>query len=274
MQNPFTAKIRKFAYGWTKECNPSQPVIACWDDNPSTDIVNAHNYTADFAGWDRQADMNPKKGAVFTEAGARWMAPRPSNGEPCEVIHWLNKRKAANQTIPGVYLCWELMAGNSNCRWYWGTPNDAPEPTVPCWTDYVLETAVMLKAEQGNAGVVFRVNQPGPGNDEMHGYYVGFDAKTLYLGKMQNNWQPLAAFDLSKLECRVVPGVWNLVRVAVEGKRIRVWFNRMHPSADKDKACGSTSPTTRDRCCRATSVCGPPASRHVSTMWWCSPRRF
>jgi len=173
-----------------------------------------------------------------------------------------------------VYLCWELMAGNSNCRWYWGTPNDAPEPTVPCWTDYVLETAVMLKAEQGNAGVVFRVNQPGPGNDEMHGYYVGFDAKTLYLGKMQNNWQPLAAFDLSKLECRVVPGVWNLVRVAVEGKRIRVWFNRMHPSADKDKACGSTSPTTRGRCCRATSVCGPPASRHVSTMWWCSPRRF
>ena len=28
--------------------------------------------------------------------------------------------------------------------------------------------------------------------------------------------------------------MWNLVRVAAEGKRIRVWFNRMHPSADKD----------------------------------------
>lgn len=307
MADPFTAKLRELAYGWAKECKPGQPVLACWDDNPSTDIVNAHNYSADFTAWDRQADMNPQKGALFTEAGARWMAPRPSAGEPCEVMHWLAGRKAAGKSVPGVYLCWELMAGNSNCRWYWGTPNGSAEPTVPwcglmwpdatpvslaeaeairrhatgqrqalffddfqgqpapppagwtafgnstsgssvCtlapdrklvagdpqWTDYLMETAVMLKTDQGNAGVIVRVNQPGPGNDEMHGYYVGFDTKTLYLGKMQNNWQPLATFDLSKLECRVVPGVWNLLRVAVEGRRIRVWFNRMHPSADKD----------------------------------------
>ena len=20
--------------------------------------------------------------------------------------------------VPGVYLCWELLVGNSNCRWY------------------------------------------------------------------------------------------------------------------------------------------------------------
>jgi hypothetical protein len=306
MQNPFTAKIREAAYGWAKACNPSQPVLACWDDNPSTDIVNAHNYTADFAGWDRQADMNPKKGTVFTEAGARWMAPRPSNGEPCEVIHWLNKRKAAGKTVPGVYLCWELMAGNSNCRWYWGTKSGAPEPTIPwCglmwpdatpvslaeaetirryttgrrqallledfedpssalptgwaeyrtsrggsgvltlppdrkvvagdpkWTDYMLEAVVMLKSAQGNAGVLFRVNQPGPGSNEVHGYYVGFDTKTLRLGKLDDNRQPLAQYDLGRLDCKVVPGVWNLVRVAVQRKRIRVWFNRMHPSADE-----------------------------------------
>ena len=307
MKDPFTARIRELAYGWAKACKPVQPVLACWDDNPATDIVNAHNYSIDFAGWDRQADMNPQKGTVFTEAGARWMAPRPSSGEPCEVMHWLSGRKAAGKSVPGVYLCWELMAGNSNCRWYWGTPNDTPEPTIPwcglmwpdatpvslaeaeaihryatgkrqalffddfegpsssppggwtaygksaagsgvCtlaadrklvagdphWTDYTLETAVMLKAGQGNAGVIVRVNQPGPGDNEMHGYYVGFDTRTLYLGKMRNNWQALATFDLSKLECRVVPGVWNLLRVAVEGQRIRVWFNRMHPSADND----------------------------------------
>jgi len=81
---------------------------------------------------------------------------------------------------------------------------------------------------------IVRVNQPGPGNDAIHGYYVGFSTRTLYPGRMHNNWQPLATFDLSKLECRVVPNVWNLLRVAVEGKRICVWFNRMHPSADKD----------------------------------------
>ncbi len=31
------------------------------------------------------------------------------------------------------------------------------------------------------------------------------------------------------------PGVWNQIRVAVRGNRIRVWLNRMHPSADKDR---------------------------------------
>jgi len=66
----------------------------------------------------------------------------------------------------------------------------------------------------------------------MRGYYVGFDTRKLYLGKMENNWQPLAEFDLSRLECKVKPDVWNLLRVEVAGPRIRVWFNRMHPSAD------------------------------------------
>ena len=306
MKDRFTVKLRTLAYGWAKECRPCQPVIACRDDHPYTDIVNAHNYTDDFGAWNRQAELNPKKGAVFTEAGARWMAPRPDNGEPCEVIHWLTQRKAAGKYVPGVYLCWELMAGNSNCRWYWGSKTGEPEPTIPwCglmwpdatpvslaeaeaihhyttgkrrallfddfqgqrstppgwtalgepaaeyrsvtlaphqkmiagdprWTDYVLEAVVMLKSEQGNAGLIFRVNQPGDGDDQLHGYYAGFDRKTLYLGKMKNNWQPLATFDLSKLECKVVPGAWNLLRVAAEGNRIRVWFNRMHPSADKD----------------------------------------
>ncbi|MBE3098859.1 MAG: hypothetical protein IMZ55_09120, partial [Acidobacteria bacterium] len=29
--------------------------------------------------------------------------------------------------------------------------------------------------------------------------------------------------------------VWNQIRVAVEGPRIRVWVNRMHPSSDPDR---------------------------------------
>jgi len=33
--------------------------------------------------------------------------------------------------VPGVYLCWELMAGNSHCRWYWGTKDGTPEPPIP-----------------------------------------------------------------------------------------------------------------------------------------------
>ena len=104
------------------------------------------------------------------------------------------------------------------------------------WTDYVFEGRVMLKSEaKGNAGLIFRVNDAGPGPDEMRGYYVGLDTAKLYLGKMEDNWQPLAEFDLDKLDCRVIPGVWNQIRVAVKGPRIRVWLNRMHPSADSDR---------------------------------------
>jgi len=310
MNSPYSVRLRKLGFGWAKQLKPAQPVICCWNDSPETEIVDAHNYRASFAGWDKQTELNPAKGAVFTEAGARWFAPRPSNGEPVEVVHWLRSRKAEGKYVPGVYLCWELMVGNSNCRWYWGTKDGTPEPTIPwCglmwpdatpvslaeaeaihgyttgrrqamffddfqdappmptrpgwetygssgpggsgvlalqpgtkmiagdpqWTDYVLEAVVMLQGETNNAGLAFRVNDPGPGNDQMRGYYVGFDTKQLYLGKMNNDWKQLATFDLAELDCKVVPGTWNQIRVAAEGPRIRVWFDRMHPSADADR---------------------------------------
>ena len=313
----YSRRLSVAGYQWAKEVGPVQPVLNCckgeqgWGDTDATDIVDAHIYHWGPRAWDRLAEANVKKGTVFTEAGARWYAPRPSNGEPCEVMHWLERRRAAGRSTPGVFLCWELMAGNSNCRWYWGTKPDSPEPTVPwCglmwpdgtpvslaeaeairryttgrrqamffddfqdapplasrpgwtaygegsrsgsgylplepgakmvagdpkWTDYVLEARVMLKSRgKGNAGLVFRVNDPGPGYDQMHGYYVGLDLNKLYLGKMRNNWQPLAEFDLAKLDCKVLPDTWNLIRVAVEGPRIRVWLNRMHPSSEPDR---------------------------------------
>jgi len=304
MAQPYTVKLRELAYQWAKELDPIQPVTNCWDDSPETDLVNAHNYTADFAGWDRQADLNPTKGAIFTEAGARWYAGRgTSHGEPIEIIDWLKRRKASGRAVPGVYLCWELMVGNVNARWIWGSPADTAEPTLPwcgllwpdntpvslaeaeavCayttgehralffddfqdvpsrpkranwtehgtqalgsggvyqmvpgqkvvagdteWTDFVVETVAMLKDSKSLAGLLVRANDPGPGRDELRGYYIGFDATTLYLGKMNNDWKVLEAFDLTKLESKVEPGAWNLLRVAVEGNRIRVYFNRLH----------------------------------------------
>jgi|GEM_PF-1000537 len=131
----FTELLCQKGFAWVKAQQPTQPVICCWDDNPQTEIVDAHNYTDQFApggSWDQQAEMNPAKGCVITEAGARWYAGKPaSNGSPCEVIHWLKRRKAQAKYLPGVYLCWELMVGHSNCRWYWGTPDGAAEPPVP-----------------------------------------------------------------------------------------------------------------------------------------------
>ncbi len=303
MRSAFSVALRKSGYRWAKELKPAQPVLCCWNDSAETDIVDAHNYSADFASWNRQTELNPEKGTVFTEAGARWYPGKEkSNGEPCEVISWLTERKKAKLYTPGVYLCWELFAGNSNCRWYWGTEKGAAEPTVPwcglmwpdctpvslaeaeairsyttgasralffddfqtlvlpkrsgwtayapslpaesgvmkltstmklvtgkpSWTDYVLETMVMLREKTGNAGVIVRVTDPGPGTDQMHGYYIGFNTETLYLGRQRNRWESLAEFDLKRLECNVTPGAWNLLRVMVEGPRIKVWFNRLH----------------------------------------------
>ncbi len=304
MAAPYTIKLRNQGYQWAKELEPIQPVINCWDDSSETDLVDAHNYSANFAGWDRQADLNPSKGAIFTEAGARWYAGKgTSHGEPVEIIDWLKRRKAAGKTVPGVYLCWEVMVGNVNARWIWGAPSGAPEPTLPwCgllwpdntpvslaeveavrsyttgesralffddfqdvpprperpnwtaygskalgnrgvfelqaeqkmvtgdtgWTDYVVETAAMLRAANSKAGLLVRANNPGPGADGVHGYYVGFTTKTLFLGKMNNNWKGLVAFDLTKLESKIEPGAWNLLRVAIQGNRIRVYLNRLH----------------------------------------------
>ncbi len=316
-QNAWSRALAADGYRWARQLRPSQPVLCCWDDHPHTDIVDAHNYSPVAARWDRQADLNPKKGTVFTEAGTRWYPGRPrSHGTPVEVVRWLAGRKAAGKSRPGAFLCWELMVGNSNCRWVWATKPGTPEPTIPwcglmwpdaapvslaeseaClryatgkgramflddfnpgspagrpprparpgwsrygpgegrggslsgwlelgphekhiagraqWTDYVVEAKVMLKGEKANAGLVFRVNDPGDGMDRMRGYYAGFDTKTLYLGKMNNNWKELARFDLGKLECTIAPGAWNLLRVEARGNRIRVWLNRMHGEASK-----------------------------------------
>ena len=322
--NAYSRALVASGYKWAKELRPVQPVLCCWDDHPHTDIVDAHNYSPDARRWDGQADLNPKKGAVFTEAGARWYPGRPrSHGTPVEVLSWLAARKAAGKSQPGVFLCWELMVGNSNCRWVWGTKQGAPEPTIPwCgllwpdgepvslaeseaarrhatgkgraiffdhfnpaaaaagpkasardgrpgWTYYggaarsgaslsgwfeldphekrlaagtdaasaadcLIETKVMLKGETANAGVIFRAVDVGDdGSDDMRGYYVGLDTKALYLGKINRNWKQLARFDLTKLECKVVPGSWNLLRVEARGNRIKVWLNRMYGEQSK-----------------------------------------
>ncbi len=49
------------------------------------------------------------------------------------------------------------------------------------------------------------------------------------------NRQTLVTYDLRRLDSRVVEDVWNQIRVEARGNRLRVWFNRMHPSSDTDK---------------------------------------
>ncbi len=49
------------------------------------------------------------------------------------------------------------------------------------WSDYLVESVVMLKDTTGKAGLMLRVNDPGLGKDEFHGYYVEFTRRRCIL---------------------------------------------------------------------------------------------
>ena len=83
----------------------------------------------------------------------------PQQRLPIEVIHWLRSRRAAGQTVPGVYLCWELMVGNSNCRWYWGTPDGAPEPAIP-WCGLLWPDGSPVSYAEAEAVHAYATGQP------------------------------------------------------------------------------------------------------------------
>ncbi len=311
-------QLKRAGYKWAKEVKPTQPVLNCekgkrgWGDCDVTDIVDAHVYSHAHGPLRVLSDMNPRKGTVFTEAGARWKASRRNFGGPIDMVYWLQQRRREGKSTPGMYLCWELMVGNSNCRWHWIDKPGAPEPEIPwcgllwpdCtpvslaeaeavrryatsksdalffedferhsaqawkpypkknlpvrnavtlapgmkaiagdekWTDYVLEGQVVIKppkkdAEAGHAGLLFRVSKPGEDLDQMRGYAVTFDRKSLVLSKIDNgSRKSLATYDLARLKSDTRINEWSMIRISAAGLRIRVWFNRMHPSVDPDR---------------------------------------
>ena len=93
------------------------------------------------------------------------------------------------------------------------------------WDNYLLEAVVMLKETYGNAGLIFRVEDIQNGQDKLHSYYVGFNSKTLTLGKFDNGWKELKKYDLSLLDCKVEAGVWNMIRVEAKGNQFKIYFN-------------------------------------------------
>ena len=228
------------------------------------------------------------------------------------MIYWLQQRRQQGKSTPGMYLCWELMVGNSNCCWHWIDKPCAAEPEIPwcgllwpdatpvslaeaetmrrytsgksqamffedfenhsaaawrpigaqnlsvrnavtldpnvkalageeSWTDFVLEGRIALRSNEkndaaGSAGLLFRVTCPERDGAELSGYEVAFDRNELVLNKQTDGKrQRLATYDLMKLENQPRMNEWNLLRIAADGARIRVWFNRMHPSSDPER---------------------------------------
>jgi len=314
-------RLKRAGFEWAKEVKPIQPILNCekgqrgWADCEVTDIVDAHQYQHNYGPLDYLSEANSQKGTVFTEAGARWKLRIRNFGDPCELIHWLEGRKHRGKSTPGVYLCWELMVGNSNCRWHWrdtgysrGEPD--PEPEIPwcgllwpdctpvslaeaeairryrigkshallysnfehssegwmpakaerlqvvnalhlpaggmatagdaAWTDYVVETTIALQPqgdEAGQAGVVLRATTGDGAADKLRGYAVTLDTqKQLRLSKLAaGNNCDLASYDLTNLATATRLGEWSMLRVAVDGPRIRVWCNRSHQSSDPER---------------------------------------
>ncbi len=176
-------KLKRAGYDWAKALKPIQPILNCektsgWGDCTHSDIVDSHVYNNAWGFWEAFAKVNPAKGVVFTEAGARWKATRRIHASATDVISWLEKRRKAGKSTPGVYLTWELMVGNSNCRWHWvdnghtrGKPD--PEPEIPwcgmMWPDAtpvsLAEAAACKKYVTGKSDAVlfesFESGAPG-----------------------------------------------------------------------------------------------------------------
>ena len=105
----------------------------------------------------------------------------------------------------------------------------------------MLEGQVVIKPAGkpkivGTAGLLFRVNGRGESLEELSGYGITFNSESLRLSKINDGkWKMLASTDLTKLKTGTRINEWSMIRVEANGPRIRVWFNRRHPSSDSDK---------------------------------------
>jgi len=201
--------LKRAGYKWAKELKPVQPVLNCekkggWGDCEVSDIVDSHLYNNAWGFWEgfTKQGIDAGKGTVFTEAGARWKATRRIHGSPTDVIDWLEKRRNAGKSTPGAYLCWELMVGNSNCRWHWvdrgfekGKPD--PEPEIPwcglMWPDAtpvsLAEAEICKRYVTGRSqALFFDCFESGAGAWKLygtkhmgsnHGLYVGHRQKAV-----------------------------------------------------------------------------------------------
>jgi hypothetical protein len=104
-----TATIMSDTRQWIKATGSLIPVTACWAGLTYSDFNSFHMY----GGY--------------------------SGGGPSELCTECMNR--SGQTVPGIvsyfnsigggYIMWELGIGRDNCRFPWGSPQGAPEPTTP-----------------------------------------------------------------------------------------------------------------------------------------------
>ena len=58
--------------------------------------------------------------------------------------------------IPGQFISWELIVGNSHTRWHWGTPDHTPEPTIP-WDAHMHANGIPISYTE--SGMILNYTQ-------------------------------------------------------------------------------------------------------------------
>ncbi|KAM0469620.1 hypothetical protein ACHAPX_010399 [Trichoderma viride] len=89
--------------------------------------------------------------------------------------------------------------------------------------DFIMRAEVTLSSQSGNAGLIFRVSNPGRGADAYQGYYVGISAEkggSITLGRADNNWK-----QLSSVKADIQPGKKYVVIVEAAGDNIFISLN-------------------------------------------------
>ena len=148
----FTQDLMLNAFLWARQVNPVQPLVSCWEGDIYGDINNQHNY-AGSGVWENQtgvgAAVDINRGTIITEAGCRtWKSA--GYGSPVHWISVLEERRKNGLPNPGVYLNWELMAGNSNCTWHWSSKAGDKKPGIP-WCGFFFNDLTPVSVAETSA---------------------------------------------------------------------------------------------------------------------------
>ena len=91
------------------------------------------------------------------------------------------------------------------------------------YDNFVFEADVKV-GPSGNAGLIFRVFNPGVGADTYNGYFAGIDsgAGSVFLGKANNSWTYIAGSSMA-----ITANTFYHMKVVANGSQIQIYLNDM-----------------------------------------------
>ncbi|NOU72490.1 carbohydrate-binding protein [Paenibacillus sp. LMG 31458] len=187
--------------------------VRFWLDDTTdlTGIINVPN-TGNFQEW-----MTVKKEGVTLPAGKHTIKVEIVTGE----FDFYSFRFHNDPIVPkqGIYK---------------SVPKGYPKSVIgdSSWSDYIVKTDIKLGENTqagGNAGIIFRVNNPADGtllgqnrNDFLQGYIAYLATDGVHLGKFNYNFQYLTGTALAG-----TAGNWQHMKVVASGTRIKVYVGDM-----------------------------------------------